>query len=145
MAGGSILGKAFLPLQIGADLAGFDDASAGGIAEVVFGPVPAGMQWRVSSIAVESASAAATEAFVYNGGRELEQNPANLVDYTPEGNNDISDRQQPIHVAAGAFLRVLWTGATAAARCTAHMQYDVLQEQVRISEEVIDDTRAEGE
>lgn len=115
------IGSTFVPH--GRDSVGVrSDPAAPGSAKAVvqFGPVPTNEVWRVERIAVSTTSTNATAAKVYAGSED----PANLVDQTQSGDGDISDQTNPIEIAGGSSLVVVWYGMSNGAQGTARFQYE---------------------
>lgn len=94
----------------------FDPA---GRAEVVLGPVPPRGVWLISRLTVSATgpSDPMPAAYVYEG----DENPANLLDATWTGTQDVSDFGTPHQLDEAEYLTVVWTGGTAGETATARL------------------------
>lgn len=107
----------FVPIELIAASADSTVAAGGGNMTALF-QVPGDRVWKIERIAVSTTSTQPTAASVYVGNND----PDNLVDYTPSGNADVADETNPIVLGSGQVLRVRWTGASVGAVGTARIQ-----------------------
>jgi hypothetical protein len=90
---------------------------------VEFDPVDSGSLWLVERITVLCDSSTDTQAVAYAGSPAAR----NFVDGTSRGNFDTADEASPILVDSNVVFTVQWTGASAGARGTARIQYQLVQ------------------
>lgn len=94
-------------------------ADSTGRAEAAIGQVPIGVTWRNISTQILSDSTLLSRAQVYKG---ISDTAANQLDDTgPLGGNSNSSASAWV-IYHGEPLRVVWTGATPGAQCSATIQ-----------------------
>lgn len=98
-------------------------AGADGSILVEFDPVDSGCLWLVERITVLCDSSTPTQAAAYAGSPAAR----NFVDGTAHGNFDTADEASPILVDSNVVFTLQWTGASAGARGTARIQYQLVQ------------------
>jgi hypothetical protein len=98
-------------------------AGADGVILVEFPPVDAGTLWLVERITVMCDSSTPTQAVAYAGSPAAR----NFVDGTSRGNFDTADQASPILIDSNVVLTLQWTGASAGARGTARVQYQLVR------------------
>ncbi len=94
-------------------------ADANGRAVIVANPDRANETWKANRYQCHTNSALLSELTVYSGS-EL---AGSRVDFTKDGNDDISENFEPITVPPhGKPLRFVWSGCTAASLCEISIQ-----------------------
>ncbi|HUC37038.1 MAG TPA: hypothetical protein VMR97_07940 [Acidimicrobiales bacterium] len=93
-----------------------------GVASVALPLPPNGQVFLVQRIAISTTSTQATTCAVYVG-TPGDLSPANLIDYSYDGNADIADESSPILVPGGQTLTLVWSSMSAGSVGSARVQY----------------------
>lgn len=99
------------------------EPAAAGVCRVQHGPVPQDELWLVDRMVVSTDSTTATTASLYVDAID----PARMIDGSQSGNFDVADLAAAIQLAGGTILLCEWTRATAGARGTLRLQYQLLR------------------
>jgi hypothetical protein len=91
--------------------------NAAGVAELELGPVPPSQVWQITRMTVSATSTLQPTCSVYDGAAV----PANLMDATRTGNQDVSDFGTPYQLQTAESLLFRWEGGTPGAVATGRL------------------------
>lgn len=89
-------------------------ADAGGICRITFDGPRTGFFWFIDRISIEGGG-----SFELFRGQDA---PANRVDFTANGTDNIADQAQPIYIPGGTPVVAKFSGAGAGTVCTVNLQ-----------------------
>jgi hypothetical protein len=96
--------------------------ATGGTCQIAFEQLPNDQRWLVDHAAVSCTSTTPTRLTWYDSTAS----PSYMLDFTDEGNLDVGEWANGLHVAPGRSLLAVWTGCSAGAVATVNLQARVL-------------------